>query len=152
MAAVGGIIFGTSAALVGTIIDDVDPLRLSALRIAIAGLCLLPWAIMYRSAIARAPVRVAIVGVLQIVLNAFFYTSLERIGVGPAVGLEFLAPVLIVVWDRVVGHAHPRPVTWMQEAITFFTLDADGTGGEHEEAGPEGETEGRRRLAPGPPS
>ncbi len=120
MAAVGGIIFGTSAALVGTIIDDVDPLRLSALRIAVAGLCLFPWAIMYRRAIARAPVRVAIVGVLQIVLNAFFYTSLERIGVGPAVGLEFLAPVLIVVWDRVIGHAHPRPVTWIAVATSVF--------------------------------
>jgi len=112
MAAVGGIIFGTSAALVGYVIDDFDPFRLSALRIAIAGVCLLPWAISYRSAISRAPVRVAVVGVLQIVLNGFFYISIERIGVGPAVGLEFLAPVLVVVGDRVAGHAHPRPITW----------------------------------------
>ncbi len=112
MAAVGGIIFGTSATVVGTIIDDVDPLRLSALRIAVAGLCLLPWAILYRTAISRAPVRVAVVGLLQIVLNGSFYVSLQRIGVGPAIGLEFLAPVLIVVWDRVIGHAHPRAVTW----------------------------------------
>ena len=112
MAAIGGIIFGTSAALVGYIIDDFDPFRLSALRIAIAGVCLLPWAIAYRSAISRAPVRVAVVGVLQIVLNGFFYISIDRIGVGPAVGLEFLAPVLVVVWDRVAGHAHPRPITW----------------------------------------
>lgn len=112
MAAVGGIIFGTSATVVGTIIDDVDPLRLSALRIAVAGVCLLPWAIVYRSAIRRAPVRVAMVGLLQIVLNASFYLSLRRIGVGPAIGLEFLAPVLIVVWDRVIGHARPRAATW----------------------------------------
>ena len=112
MAAIGGIIFGTSAALVGYVIDDFDPFRLSALRIAIAGVCLLPWAIAYRSAISRAPVRVAAVGVLQIVLNGFFYISIERIGVGPAVGLEFLAPVLVVVWDRVAGHAHPKPITW----------------------------------------
>jgi len=112
MAAIGGVIFGTSAAIVGYVIDDFDPFRLSALRIAIAGVCLLPWAIAYRSQISRAPARVALVGVLQIVLNGFFYISIARIGVGPAVGLEFLAPVLVVVWDRVAGHAHPRPVTW----------------------------------------
>ncbi len=112
MAAIGGIIFGTSAALVGYVIDDFDPFRLSALRISIAGLCLLPWAIAYRSQISRAPLRVAVVGVLQIVLNGFFYIAIDRVGVGPAVGLEFLAPVLVVVWDRVAGHAHPRPVTW----------------------------------------
>ena len=112
MAAVGGIIFGTSAAVVGFVIDEFDPFRLSALRVAIAGLCMLPWAVAYRSQISRAPVRVAVVGVLQIVLNGFFYISISRIGVGPAVGLEFLAPVLVVIWDRVAGHAHPRPVTW----------------------------------------
>lgn len=113
MAAVGGIIFGTSAAIVGFVIDDFDPFRLSALRVAIAGVCLLPFAIAHRSKISRAPVRVAVVGVLQIVLNGFFYISISRIGVGPAVGLEFLAPVLVVIWDRVAGHAHPRPVTWV---------------------------------------
>ncbi|MGB5656725.1 MAG: EamA family transporter, partial [Acidimicrobiia bacterium] len=112
MAAIGGIIFGTSAALVGYVIDDFDPFRLSALRISIAGLCLLPWAIAYRSQISRAPLRVAVVGVLQIVLNGFFYIAIDRVGVGPAVGLEFLAPVLVVVWDRVAGQAHPRPITW----------------------------------------
>lgn len=112
MAAIGGIIFGMSAALVGYVIDDFDPFRLSALRVAIAGVCLLPWAIAYRSQISRAPIRVATVGVLQIVLNGFFYIAIDRVGVGPAVGLEFLAPVLVVVWDRVAGHSHPRPVTW----------------------------------------
>lgn len=112
MAAVGAVIFGVSATLVGFIIDDVDPFRLSSARIAVAGLCLLPWAISYRSAIGRAPVRVAIVGVLQIVLNGFLYIAIARIGVGPAVGLEFLAPVMVVAWDRFAGHAHPRPVTW----------------------------------------
>jgi len=112
MAAIGAVIFGVSATLVGFIIDDIDPFRLSSLRIAVAGLCLVPWAIAYRSAIRRAPVRVALVGVLQIVLNGFLYMAIARIGVGPAVGLEFLAPVLVVIWDRVGGHAHPRPVTW----------------------------------------
>lgn len=112
LATAGAVIFGVSATLVGFVIDDVDPFQLSSLRIAVAGLVLLPWAIAHRKAIFRAPVLVGLIGVLQIVLNWGLYVSIDRIGVGPAVGLEFLAPVLVVTWDRVAGHAHPRPVTW----------------------------------------
>ncbi len=112
LATVGAVIFGVGATLVGFVIDDIDPFRLASLRIAVAGLFLLPWAIVHRTAIWRAPVLVAVVGILQIVLNGALYIAIDRIGVGPAVGLEFLAPVLVVTWDRVAGHAHPRPLTW----------------------------------------
>jgi threonine/homoserine efflux transporter RhtA len=112
LATVGAVIFGVGATLVGFVIEDIDPFRLASLRIAVAGLVLLPWAIAHRTAILRAPVLVGLVGVLQIVLNGALYIAIDRIGVGPAVGLEFLAPVLVVTWDRVAGHAHPRPLTW----------------------------------------
>ncbi|MEA3502643.1 MAG: EamA family transporter [Actinomycetota bacterium] len=112
LASVGAVIFGVTATLVGFVIEDIDPFQLASLRVAVGGLFLLPWAIVHRAAILRAPVLVAIVGVLQIALNAGLYIAIDRIGVGPAVGLEFLAPVLVVTWDRVAGHAHPRPLTW----------------------------------------
>ncbi len=112
LATVGAVIFGVSATLVGFVIDEIDPFRLASLRIAIAGLFLLPWAIVHRVAIWRAPVLVGMVGVLQIVINGSLYVAIDRIGVGPAVGLEFLAPILVVTWDRVAGHAHPRRLTW----------------------------------------
>jgi inner membrane transporter RhtA len=97
---------------VGFVIEDISAFQLASLRMAVAGLVLLPWAIAHRSAIWRAPVLVTLVGVLQIVLNGALYVAIDRIGVGPAVGLEFLAPVLVVTWDRVAGHAHPKPLTW----------------------------------------
>jgi len=112
MATVGAVIFGVAATLVGFVIEDISAFQLASLRMAVAGLVLLPWAIAHRSAIWRAPVLVALVGVLQIVLNGALYIAIDRIGVGPAVGLEFLAPVLVVTWDRVAGHAHPKPLTW----------------------------------------
>ncbi len=112
LATVGAVIFGVGTTLVGYVIEDINPFQLSSLRIAVAGLFLLPWAIAHRTAILRAPVLVGLIGVLQIVLNWGLYVAIDRIGVGPAVGLEFLAPVLVVTWDRVAGHAHPRPITW----------------------------------------
>ncbi len=112
MATVGAVIFGVAATLVGFVIEDISAFQLASLRMAVAGLVLLPWAIAHRSAIWRAPILVTLVGVLQIVLNGALYVAIDRIGVGPAVGLEFLAPVLVVTWDRVAGHAHPKPLTW----------------------------------------
>jgi inner membrane transporter RhtA len=112
LATVGAIIFGVSTTLVAFVIEDIDPFRLASLRIAVAGFFLLPWAIVHRTAIFRAPILVGLVGVLQIVLNGGLYIAIDRIGVGPAVGLEFLAPILVVTWDRVAGHAHPKPLTW----------------------------------------
>jgi len=112
LATVGAVIFGVAATLVGYVIDDIDAFQLASIRIAVAGLVLLPWAIVHRAAIWRAPVLVGLVGVLQIVLNGSLYVAIDRIGVGPAVGLEFLAPVFVVTWDRIAGHAHPRPITW----------------------------------------
>ncbi len=45
LAAVGGVIFGASATLGGFAVESVDPLRLAAARVGIAGVCLAPFAI-----------------------------------------------------------------------------------------------------------
>lgn len=112
LAASGGVIFGVSAALAGFAIESVDPLALAGARVGIAGICLAPLAWRHRTRIAEAPLLVASIGILQVAINASLYLSLERIGVGPAVGLEFLAPILVVAWDRLTGAARPRRVTW----------------------------------------
>lgn len=120
LAAIGGVIFGASATLGGFAVEAVDPIRLAASRVGIAGICLAPFAVYHRRAIARAPWSVAGIGLLQIAINACLYVSILRIGVGPAVGLEFLAPVLVVAWDRLAGTARPRPITWA--AVTAAVL------------------------------
>ncbi|MEJ2389430.1 MAG: hypothetical protein P8Y27_19650, partial [Chromatiaceae bacterium] len=49
---------------------------------------------------------------IQIVVNTLLYVAISRVGVGPGVGLEFLAPIFVVAWDRVTGTARPRRITW----------------------------------------
>jgi threonine/homoserine efflux transporter RhtA len=112
LAAIGGVIFGASATLGGFAVESVDPLRLAAARVGIAGLCLAPFAVLHRRAIARAPWSVAGIGLIQIAVNTLLYVAISRVGVGPGVGLEFLAPILVVAWDRVTGTARPRLITW----------------------------------------
>lgn len=112
LATVGGIIFGTSATLGGWLAAEIDPLAVGASRVALAGLCLAPLAIVHRSAIRRAPGPIVAIGVLQVSINALLFFAFTRIGIGPAAGIQFLAPVYVVAWDRLTGRARPRPVTW----------------------------------------
>lgn len=112
LATVGGIIFGTSATLGGWLTTEIDPLSLGASRVALAGLCLAPLAVVHRAAIRRAPVPVVVIGVLQVTINALLFFAFTRIGIGPAAGIQFLAPVYVVAWDRLTGRARPRLVTW----------------------------------------
>lgn len=112
LAATGGVIFGASATLAGFLTESIDPVRLGTLRVVIAAAVLAPLAIIHRRAIARAPGGIVVIGLLQVAINALLFLAISRIGVGPAIGVQFLAPVYIVVWDRLAGHAHPRPVTW----------------------------------------
>lgn len=112
LAATGGVIFGSSATLAAFLTDSIDPFRLGALRVAIAGACLAPLAIAHRRRIRGATGGVVAIGVLQVLVNALLFVAIARIGVGPAIGLQFLAPLYVVAWDRITGAAIPRPVTW----------------------------------------
>jgi inner membrane transporter RhtA len=113
LALVGGLLFGSMATLGGWATEQQDPLRVATIRMTVAGLVLLPVALTRRAAIRPVLTGVAIIGVLQILINGSFYLALPRLGVGPTVGIEFIAPAFIVIWDRVAGHLHPRPVTWV---------------------------------------
>lgn len=112
LATFGGIVFGISATLGGWLTAEIDPLAVGASRVALAGLCLAPLAVVHRAAIRRAPVPILVIGVLQVAINALLFLAIDRVGVGPAMGILFLAPVYVVAWDRVTGRARPRPVTW----------------------------------------
>lgn len=109
----GGVLFGGMATLGGWAAETLDPVRLASIRMTVAGLVLAPIAFRRRAVIKPVLAGVAVIGVLQILINTSFYAALPRLGVGPAVGVEFIAPALVVVWDRVAGHEHPRPITWL---------------------------------------
>lgn len=140
LAFIGGLLFGGMATLGGWAAETLDPVRLASIRMSIAGLVLAPIAFRRRAVIKPVLAGVATIGVLQILINTSFYAAIPRLGVGPAVGVEFIAPALVVIWDRVAGHEHPRPVTWaavsgavigvgfLVEAWDFANLDLVGLG------------------------
>ena len=112
LAFAGALLFGTSATIAGFAVESIEPIRVTGGRFAIGGMLLLPLAIARWKRLRPVLGGVATIAVLQVGIVTAFYQSMARIGVGPAIGVEFLAPIMVVVWDRVTGVARPRRTTW----------------------------------------
>ncbi|ASO20993.1 drug/metabolite transporter (DMT)-like permease [Actinoalloteichus hoggarensis] len=96
--------FGASGPLARPLIDaGLDPLHVAWLRVTGAALFLLPVALRRRAALRRHPWLLLAYGVFPMAgIQAFYFAALARIPVGVALLLEFLGPVLVLLWLRVV--------------------------------------------------
>ena len=55
-------------------------------------------------------------------LQSFYFEAIARIPIGLAILIEFLAPVWVALWTRVVRKQHVRPILWPALAITLSGL------------------------------
>ncbi|AOS63896.1 EamA family transporter [Actinoalloteichus hymeniacidonis] len=96
--------FGASGPLARALIDTgMDPLHVTWLRVAGAALFLVPVAIRRRHMLRARPGLLLAFGVFPMAgIQAFYFASLARIPVAVALLIEFLGPVLVLVWLRVV--------------------------------------------------
>ncbi|MFC3997529.1 DMT family transporter [Nocardiopsis sediminis] len=96
--------FGGSGPFARPLIDaGVDPLHVTWLRVTGAALILLPVAIRHRRVLRTHPWLLLAYGVFPMAgVQAFYFASISRIPVGVALLIEFLGPVLVLGWIRVV--------------------------------------------------
>ena len=104
--------------------DGLSPARLSQLRSAVAfGLLALGLALFSRRRlrIARADVgRMAWLGIAGIALvHACYFAAIERLDIGVALVIQYLAPALLLIWLRVV---HGRHVAWSLWAAVALSI------------------------------
>src|SRR5690606_12267102 len=92
----------------------VDPLHVTWLRVAGAALILLPLALRHRAALRTRPALLLAYGVFPMAgVQAFYFAAISRIPVGVALLIEFLGPVLVLAWIRVVRRQHiARSAAW----------------------------------------
>ena len=55
-------------------------------------------------------------------LQSFYFEAIARIPIGLAILIEFLAPVWVALWTRLVRKQHVRPILWPALAITLSGL------------------------------
>jgi drug/metabolite transporter (DMT)-like permease len=106
---------------------DLESTRLVQLRSTGAAICLLGVALLLRPSSLRAArneaVFLLVAGVVGIGLVQWLYfVAIERLPVGIALLLEYLAPVVVALWVRFVRREAVRPRIWAALALCLVGL------------------------------
>jgi drug/metabolite transporter (DMT)-like permease len=118
--------------------DGVDAARLSQLRSAGSWLLLLVILGMGRRDLLRVDrselPSLALLGVLGLAaVHATFFIAVDRLEIGPALTIQYLAPLLLLVWLRVVHGRRLSPGLWGAVALSlvgcFLAVRAYDVGG-----------------------
>ena len=117
--------FSLNASLALFLLDDgLSAMRLSELRSVGALILLILAVVVLRPAglrIDRAEVpRFAVLGIAGLALvYVTYFVAIERLGVGPGLTLEYLAPLLLLVWLRFAHGRHLSPSLWAAVALSL---------------------------------
>ncbi|MFI6576080.1 EamA family transporter [Nocardiopsis sp. NPDC050513] len=117
--------FGGAGVAARPLLDaGMDPLHVTWLRVAGAALVLAPVAVAHWRLPGRRPWLVLAYGVVPMAgVQALYFAAVARIPVGVALLIEFLGPVLVLVWFRVVRRTRVSPA-----AVVGVVLAVAGLG------------------------
>ena len=106
---------------------DVSALRLSELRTTGAAVLLFAAVALVRPARLRVSARelafLAVFGVAGLAfVQLFYFLAIERLDIGIALVLQYLAPVFVALWARFVAHEPVRRRLWLAIAISLAGL------------------------------
>jgi inner membrane transporter RhtA len=114
-------LFGISGAVAGGVFDTISPAQVAQARSLIAAILLLAYAT-YRKALRPTGAwwKLALLGLNLALVNVTFYWAIDLLGVGPGATVQFLAPILVLVWVAVVQREHIGPFAWVAAAAAVF--------------------------------
>jgi drug/metabolite transporter (DMT)-like permease len=125
LAAAGAALFSLNGIWARYLLDDgVDAARLSQLRSAGAWLILLVVLATTRRDLLRVDRRMlpglALLGVVGLAgVHATFFLAIDRLEIGPALTIQYLAPLLLLVWLRTVHGRQIAPSLWGAVALSL---------------------------------
>jgi drug/metabolite transporter (DMT)-like permease len=125
LAATGAALFSLNGIWARYLLEDgVDAARLSQFRSAGAWLILLAVLGFARPDLLRADRRLlpglAVLGVLGMAaVQASFFLAIDRLEIGPALTIQYLAPLLLLVWLRVVHGRRIAASLWGAVALSL---------------------------------
>jgi drug/metabolite transporter (DMT)-like permease len=125
LAATGAALFSLNGIWARYLLDDgVDAARLSQLRSAGAWLILLVVLGLTRPDLLRVDRRMlpglALLGVVGLAaVHATFFLAIDRLEIGPALTIQYLAPLLLLVWLRTVHGRRIAPSLWGAVALSL---------------------------------
>lgn len=126
---VGVVCFSINAGVSRLVLSHgIDAWTLSELR-ALGAAALLFLIILFTGRLARLRVarrhwpRILVYGLVGLgLLQAFYFEAIARIPIGLAILIEYLAPLWVALWARLVQKQQVKPILWPALAITFTGL------------------------------
>jgi drug/metabolite transporter (DMT)-like permease len=138
LAATGAALFSLNGVMARYLLDDgVDAARLSQLRSAGAWVLLLLVLGAARPDLMRVErghlPALALLGVIGLAgVHASYFLAVDRLEIGPAVTIQYLAPLLLLVWLRTVHGRRIAPTLWGAVGLSlvgcFFVVRAYDAG------------------------
>jgi drug/metabolite transporter (DMT)-like permease len=125
LAAAGAALFSLNGVWARRLLDDgVDAARLSQLRSAGAWLILLAVLAAWRPRLLRVDRELlpglALLGVVGLAgVHATYFLAIDRLEIGPAVTIQYIAPLALLVWLRVVHGRSVAPSLWGAVALSL---------------------------------
>ena len=106
--------FGISGVVAGGVFETVEPAYVAQARSIIAAALLLIYA-WWRKALRPGPGvwRLAVLGLNLALVNVTFYWAIDRLGVGPGATVQFLAPILVLIWLAAVKKEPIAAIAWV---------------------------------------
>ncbi len=117
LALVAAVFFGVSGVVAADAFRAVDPVQLAQIRSVGAAVVL--GVVAYRRRAATTGGRLGtlvLFGAVLAAVTAAFYVAIDRLGVGPGVTIQFLGPVLVLVWMATVQRRRVPALAWLAAA------------------------------------
>ncbi len=114
MALSGGILFGISDTVAAGLFSSIGPAELNQYRLVVA-------AVVISFIAARKGLMhhegqfgwLVLLGVITAVITYVFYVAVERLGVGPGITIQYLGPILMLMWRRFVQRLEVPLAGWL---------------------------------------
>jgi drug/metabolite transporter (DMT)-like permease len=111
------LLWGFSGAIAADAFAEVSPAQAAQARVLVAVVVLVPLALRRRESLAGHRLLLLAFGACLAGVNFLFYEAVDRVGVGPGLTLQFLAPILVLIWMR-FGESRPvSQVVWIAAAV-----------------------------------
>lgn len=114
MTLAAAVLFAVGAVLAADVFDTVAPTGVAQIRSVIAAVVL--GVIAYcRQKVSHGGRlwQLALLGLNLAAVTVTFYWAIQRLGVGPGTTIQFTAPVLVLVWMRLVERRPVPPLAWL---------------------------------------
>jgi drug/metabolite transporter (DMT)-like permease len=114
LALLSAVMWGVSGAVAAGVFDVVSPPYVAQARALIALIVLVPYAAWRRVLKPSGPLwQFAVLGVILAIVNVTFYWALDLLGVGPGATIQFLGPILVLLWIALVRGIPVRALVWI---------------------------------------